>query len=627
MILLKFLKVGGILLVLFGISYGGYHVLFQDTPTQKTSINSTKEISEPDIKTVFPSLSKNFSTLLLSGTVRSNETGKIFTRADGIVKDIYVEVGDKVKVGQTLASLLPHGVEGEAETIIAEKRAMRDKAKVEYESALKLATASRSTSQTNVDTTNIRESSNVAFTKQSILLSKTSLENTKKLLDQTKKTQEAQLSEAENEITQTVKQAIIAGNNAFQTANKIIFTDRSNLGSINISESNLSQYYGALNSSTRSKFATSYNQAREQKNTVSTLDAEAQKNAVISYFSIIDQLLTNTEALLRATVSNMDISQSMLDTGITEIHDAQESLAMAREKFTNAVQAKAVLEKEQESSLTELENTVKEQEAMIASNTEAVKLAQADQSRNSLLAEKEKTQTEVERNTDIAKMGAELALAEAALASELTKSGHQVIKAPFNGVIAKRNIRIGDTVMNTDAAFEVVQINSALAKNAKAVVQFGAPEDLFNIINEGNEVEIVVPGQENQSYTAMVTSKSSLIDPASRVFTLLATIKDDVFLPDNSNVRVRVATEKNPAWQVSSRSIKRMDGENYIWLLGEDNNPQKILITLLAEDGEFADIRGENLGTSSKVILDPPDSFLKKKIEEKKDFSEAPMSH
>lgn len=627
MILLKFLKVGGILLVLFGISYGGYHVLFQDTPTQKTSINSTKEISEPDIKTVFPSLSKNFSTLLLSGTLRSNETGKIFTRADGIVKDIYVEVGDKVKAGQTLASLLPHGVEGEAETIIAEKRAMRDKAKVEYESALKLATASRSTSQTNVDTTNIRESSNVAFTKQSILLSKTSLENTKKLLDQTKKTQEAQLSEAENEITQTVKQAIIAGNNAFQTANKIIFTDRSNLGSINISESNLSQYYGALNSSTRSKFATSYNQAREQKNTVSTLDAEAQKNAVISYFSIIDQLLTNTEALLRATVSNMDISQSMLDTGITEIHDAQESLAMAREKFTNAVQSKTVLEKEQESSLTELENTVKEQEAMIASNTEAVKLAQADQSRNSLLAEKEKTQTEVERNTDIAKMGAELALAEAALASELTKSGHQVIKAPFNGVIAKRNIRIGDTVMNTDAAFEVVQINSALAKNAKAVVQFGAPEDLFNIINEGNEVEIVVPGQENQSYTAMVTSKSSLIDPASRVFTLLATIKDDVFLPDNSNVRVRVATEKNPAWQVSSRSIKRMDGENYIWLLGEDNNPQKILITLLAEDGEFADIRGENLGASSKVILDPPDSFLKKKIEEKKDFSEAPMSH
>lgn len=597
----------------------------------KPGIQSDKAVSDElsDVTTKSPNLSENFSTLLLAGTISSYETGKVYTRADGLIDDIYVEVGDKVKAGQALASLLPHGVEGEAQAMIAEKLAMRDKAKIDYETALKLAQVSQNSTKINVDTTKVREEANVALSQQNIETVKTTLENTKKLLEQTLKLKEAKISEAQNDVNQLITQAVISTNDVFQLVKNIITQNISTNGDGSISINDLSNVFGAKDSNTRSSFIASFNVAVSEKARFESFAKDSPEVEVTDYLALVDDLLQKTEAMLNASVTNtagMNVEEDLM-----EIHEAQEDLAMAKEKLTAAVAGKNVVIYEQENMIIELENTIKEQEAMLNISEEELKLAQSELGLNSGLVENEKAEKSIEKDADVAKMEAELKVAEAALALELIRSGHNVISAPYDGVIAQKLITVGDTVMNDGPAFEIVGINSFLAKSKPAVVKFGAPENLFELINEGDDVEVVIPGKESQIYKAIITGKSSLIDPASRVFTLVASFKDDAFkegfpFADNANVRVRVVTEKDPAWQVPSRAVKRIDGNNYLWIVDEVNQPKKIQIELLAEDGEFADVRAEGLTADSKIIIDPPDSFLNTTTGNKPDET-VPLSH
>lgn len=620
----KFLKWGAVILVLLGIAFAGYAFLKPDISPQKIKASVLKEISLDETTTITPNLSKNFSTVLLAGTINSYETGKIFTRAQGLIDDVYVEVGDKVKAGQKLASMIAHGAEGEATAMIAEKDAMRQKAKVEYENALKLAIAFQNTAQVNVDTTILREDTNVALFEQNLLVAKATLENTEKLFGQSKKIKEAKLAELDNEIDQFMSQAVIAAAGAFQKVSASIIPNKENIGNNKaISIYHFPQYFGTLDPDTKTNFISAYNAALNKKIEFNKLDATAQRSEILNYLADVDAFFSVTEALLRATVDSVENTEISVSEKLAIVHEEQTDLAMAREKLTGVIQEKLVLEKEEDSAVTVLENNYTQQHAMVLASEQELKLAKAEQFQNIELAQKGKEQTLVEKNADIAKMKAELDLAEAVLNLELAKSGHSVINAPFDGVIAKRLISVGDSVMNNEQAFEMSGVDSFLGKAKSAIVQFGAPENLFNVINEGDVVEVFLPEEEDEIYKAVVTGKSAIVDPDSKVFTLLATFDDEVFFPDNSNVRVRVVTEKDPVWQVPSRSVKKIDGNNYLWILDENKKPEKVQIALLAQDGEFADVRGEAITADSMIVIDPPDSFLDKIKDERKAVKDA----
>ena len=88
-------------------------------PTSGPSFSKQEKIYE----TIFPQISKTFSTQKLIGKVSSNNFAMIHPRREGIIRDILVDVGDEVKVGQTIAYLFPPGVEGEGASQIAKAKA------------------------------------------------------------------------------------------------------------------------------------------------------------------------------------------------------------------------------------------------------------------------------------------------------------------------------------------------------------------------------------------------------------------------------------------------------------------------------------------------------------------------
>ena len=91
-------------------------------PLVQTGVQVSRIEQESNVySTVTPTLVSGSSSVVLLGTVLSHETANIYPRRDGIVEDVYVDIGDTVTKGQVVALLLSKGVEGQSAAAIAEK--------------------------------------------------------------------------------------------------------------------------------------------------------------------------------------------------------------------------------------------------------------------------------------------------------------------------------------------------------------------------------------------------------------------------------------------------------------------------------------------------------------------------
>ncbi|PIR49282.1 hypothetical protein COU79_05605, partial [Candidatus Peregrinibacteria bacterium CG10_big_fil_rev_8_21_14_0_10_54_7] len=129
--------IGGVLAVL-AVSGSGYLAFASsgglETPPMLVEAGADAS-KEPTIHTAQPVLLSNSSSTILIGTVLSHETANIYSRRDGIVEDVLVDIGDKVRKDQVVALLLPQGVEGQSAAMIGEKNAMKSQAEAEFRKA------------------------------------------------------------------------------------------------------------------------------------------------------------------------------------------------------------------------------------------------------------------------------------------------------------------------------------------------------------------------------------------------------------------------------------------------------------------------------------------------------------
>jgi RND family efflux transporter MFP subunit len=107
---------------------------------------------------------------------------------------------------------------------------------------------------------------------------------------------------------------------------------------------------------------------------------------------------------------------------------------------------------------------------------------------------------------------------ERSLELELEKTH---ITAPFDGVVARRYVRIGQTVSKSDRLFWVTAV-------APLRIRVTLPEKYLGQINPGTLVAIT-PAEENVTakYRAKVIEVSPVVDPASDTIEILAELTGD----------------------------------------------------------------------------------------------------
>ncbi len=93
------------------------------------------------------------------------------------------------------------------------------------------------------------------------------------------------------------------------------------------------------------------------------------------------------------------------------------------------------------------------------------------------------------------------------------------IVAPFDGVVARRYIRLGQKIAMSDRMFWVTEVKPIN-------VRFTLPEEFVGKIRVGDRVQVFAPSSPNDIHSAKVTLLSPVVDPSSGTIEVQARLGD-----------------------------------------------------------------------------------------------------
>jgi multidrug efflux pump subunit AcrA (membrane-fusion protein) len=577
----------GVLCLVAVLSLSVYAAMQSGTVSPTLAQTGSEEESDTstELKTINPTLVSGSSSVILLGTVLSHETANIYPRRDGIIEDVYVDIGDTVRKNQVVALLLPKGVEGQSAAMIAEKQARKSQAESD------LSTAEQVAQETVINT---RQKINEKETE--LMIAKREQE-----------TIVQKFAESEAKISQMREQAFTAIQNTRQLIEWITLGSNSRSG-IEMRDSDVLKNLGIHDASNSARYDIVYTfnalYAAEQEYTSAS---SIQKPAVIDrLIPLALDALGTTNTLLQFTptepsANGIDqLSHAQLTDQLSKVVSAQDMIYKAKEKLENVrnsfqslVSGEPELYRAYRSGNYEGANSnkVRMVQEQIRTAHNALGLTEANQVQ---IIESKQSMVEI---------------ADAMLRSEYATSGNRQILSPFSGTVSKRFIDVGQIVMPSMSAFELTGVPTSLAKKAKTEIQFGLPEQLIGALDIGDTVTFFLQSDETTPYSAEVTRKSPQVDMQTHTITIQAKVPDDLSLPHGSSVRIRLIDAKKPIFRIPSSSVKREADRNYVWVMDkETKKPMQSTVSVIAEDGEFAEVTGV-ITTESLLILDPPSQF------------------
>ncbi|OGJ71347.1 hypothetical protein A2424_03640 [Candidatus Peribacteria bacterium RIFOXYC1_FULL_54_13] len=589
--------IGGVLAVL-AVSGSGYLAFASsgglETPPMLVEAGAdTLEVSA--IHTVQPVLLSNSSSTILIGTVLSHETANIYSRRDGIVEDVLVDIGDKVRKDQVVALLLPQGVEGQSAAMIGEKNAMKSQAEAEFRK-----------SQVVADETLISARQEIQEMETELLV--------------TQREQQALLNEfadKEADIRQMTEQAFTTVRMAKQVTEQILTGTNSRPG-VDIQERHMMDQLGLLNRQERYDMEPLFIQlSRAEKEFLSVKDTK-KREALEELLLLTDRVLSRAVSLLSATPSVPTeqtgfYTQEELADLITMVLSAQEDILEMKEKLQDAVIAFDML----------IASEPDVYRAYRTGKTDGIKSNEVRMKESELLTMRNKYFVEeADQSMTVEQYKQMVGVADAQLRLQYAESGHRQIRSPFSGTVSKRFVTVGQIVMPSMPAFELTDVPTTLAKKAKREIQFGLPEILRSAVSLGDMVVFFLPEEEEEAYQAEVTRISPQVDTETHTVTVQAKLDDSLKLPHNTSVRIRIVDRSTPLFRVPSYAVKREGDMNFVWLMHPETLlPEKVRVTVRSEEGEFAEVTG-NISEESKIILDPPDFLALPPVAEPTDDSQ-----
>jgi len=299
----------------------------------------------------------------------------------------------------------------------------------------------------------------------------------------------------------------------------------------------------------------------EQFQKISRAESDLSDETVVDFLENLSDFLDLTEGLYRTASVSRAHSAKQISAHLATIQKSQKSALSARDRIDST-----------NLKIAELESSV---------GTAKKKLELAD-------SKSRKSVEDARKRFEVA---------EAAYFAELAKSGHTRIVAPFSGTITARNVEVGHLASSKKAIFEMVGVSTKLSRKNKIEIEFGIPENLAKQTQIGDRVEILI---DEESVPATISRISDAVDEKSRTISTRATLDEPRNLRHGRDVFVRIFDRENRVFAVPSGSIKKKRNENFVFFRAnspaqnpteEKNKIFQAKVRILAEDGEFSDVR------------------------------------
>lgn len=159
------------------------------------------------------------------------------------------------------------------------------------------------------------------------------------------------------------------------------------------------------------------------------------------------------------------------------------------------------------------------------------------------------------------------------------QAAYAVLRAPQAGVIAKRQVEVGQVVAAGQTVF-------TLAADGEREVAIAVPEQQFAQFAVGQAVSVELWSYPNQRFEGRIRELSPAADPRSRTFAARIAFTGKAPAELGQSARVFVAHAAQAPLAVPLAAVSAEAGQAYVWRVGKDNRLERAAVRLGAYDAE-----------------------------------------
>ncbi|WP_162846766.1 efflux RND transporter periplasmic adaptor subunit [Marinicella litoralis] len=179
------------------------------------------------------------------------------------------------------------------------------------------------------------------------------------------------------------------------------------------------------------------------------------------------------------------------------------------------------------------------------------------------------------------------------------------VKAPFDGIVVKRHVKIGNLIQNATAVYEVVDFESLQAK-------ISVPEHQWSIMKTGLDVQFSFDALSGKTIVGKIVRVSPVVNAGSGTFQVTVSV-------DNSDLSLRpglfakadiVFDQRDDVVMVDKNAIIREDDLSYVYVIEGESAVKKVEVKLGYEMPDSFEITsgiqaGQQVVTTGKNNLTP----------------------
>lgn len=144
------------------------------------------------------------------------------------------------------------------------------------------------------------------------------------------------------------------------------------------------------------------------------------------------------------------------------------------------------------------------------------------------------------------------------------KLRHSTIKAPFSGVISRRDIKVGNMISTNEPAFEVTDFDPLLA-----IIHI--PEHEMSKLKTGQKAELRVDALPDTSFNAYVKRISPVVDPGTGTFKVTMAVSDPTRqLKPGMFGRINIIYDTHPnTLMIPKQAVMEEDGNSNVFMIDD----------------------------------------------------------
>jgi len=208
--------------------------------------------------------------------------------------------------------------------------------------------------------------------------------------------------------------------------------------------------------------------------------------------------------------------------------------------------------------------------------------------------------------------GAEAQVKQARAAYDIAKSQleNTIVKSPVAGVVASRNIDVGEMVGTMAAAMSIVDLSYV-------TVDVNVPETIINKINQNDPVDVLIKSVSNEPLRGQVMSVSPAADPQTQNYTVKIKVpNDEGLLKGGMFAEIKIGVDKaENVLSVPLSAVIDDNGRKVVYVVKGDkaekreisigfSNNELVQVLSGVSEGEEVVVKGQNLlSDGSKVTV------------------------